>query len=91
VDGKDVFLGCSFYSLEAVMGGALYLNQGMNIKSCRFANNTAENNNGNDVYINNNTDYYSDSTTTQNTCSLSLLPGQFKTNNVFFCFFLFFF
>jgi hypothetical protein len=45
LDEKDVFLGCSFYSLEAVTGGALYLNQGMNIKSCRFANNTAESNN----------------------------------------------
>jgi hypothetical protein len=78
---KDVFMSSIFYSLEAEMGGALYLNVEASIKNCRFANNTAENHEGNDVYVILDTPFYADSSNVQNTCSLSTGPGQLKMSN----------
>jgi hypothetical protein len=91
-------MGSTFYSLEAENGGAIYVSTDFSIKNCRFANNTAENHEGNDVYIYSDTAYYNDSSNVQNTCSLSVGPGQIKTYiGVFylcfisFCFVLLFF
>lgn len=77
------FVGCSFYSLEAVYGGALHLAEGVIISNCHFANNTAENGNGNDIFIEyDNNVYNSDPSYFQATCSLSLSPGRFISYGV---------
>jgi hypothetical protein len=82
VEDKDVFMGCTFYSLEATIGGAIYSNVEVSIKNSRFANNTAENGDGNDVYISIDSYFYNNPANVQGTCSLSLLPGQFRTPTV---------
>jgi hypothetical protein len=78
---KNVFVGSSFYSLEAEMGGAIYVNNDVSIGNCKFANNTAENHEGNDVYVDFDSIFFNDSGNIQNTCSLSIGPGQLKTSS----------
>jgi hypothetical protein len=89
LSNKDVFIGSIFYSFEAVLGGAIYTNGNVSIRNCQFANNTAENSGGNDVYVSISSTYYNDSGNIENTCSLSLSPGQLKTSSV--CVFISFF
>jgi hypothetical protein len=81
VTKTDVFEGCVFYSLEAIYGGAIYTNADVSVRNCRFANNTAENGNGNDVYVTTDSNFYGDPSNTQNTCSLSF-PSQINAGDV---------
>jgi hypothetical protein len=82
---KNVFMSSVFYSLESVLGGAVFTNVNTSIKNCRFANNTADD--GSDVYVTVSTTYFSDPMNIQNTCSLSLTPGRLSTIDVcFYCF-----
>jgi hypothetical protein len=83
-----VFVGCVFYSLEGTLGGAIYLNGNVSIRSCRFANNTAENGDGNDVYVSISSSHYTDYTNIESTCSLSAYPGRLKTLDVYASFLL---
>jgi hypothetical protein len=83
----DVFMGSVFYSLQAVLGGAIYTNTNASVRNCRFANNSADNGDGNDIYVSVSSSFYNNNDNIQNTCSLSLLPGRLKTSDVFFFFF----
>jgi hypothetical protein len=69
------------------------LSTNVTIKYCIFANNTAMNGDGNDVYVDFATDFYSNSDNINNDCTYSLSP-QLLVNTVFliflFSFFLFF-
>jgi hypothetical protein len=80
---KDVFMASVFYSLEASLGGAIYVVGNVSIKNCKFANNTGGE--GNDVYVGASSTFYNDSSNIQNTCSLSVTPGQLKTLDVRMC------
>jgi hypothetical protein len=73
-----VFDSCTFYSLEATKGGALNINFNVTIKNCRFANNTAINGEGNDIYVSmSNSAFFNDNDNVYGSCSLSLKPGAF--------------
>jgi hypothetical protein len=88
IPDKDVFMGCTFYSLVAFQGGAIFTYSNISIKNCRFANNTAENDAGNDIYVSmTDSSYFSDSSNVMSSCSLSLAPGLLVTSGgVYFVF-----
>jgi hypothetical protein len=73
-------MGSIFYSLEAMQGGGIYVNGNVTIRYCSFANNTAENSQGNDVYVaSSSSSFYNNPSNIQFTCSHSL-PGRLVTS-----------
>jgi hypothetical protein len=81
LNDRDVFLGDTFYSLEATQGGAVFTLASVSVKECHFANNSASNNEGNDIYSTVTDGWYGNTNNIQNCCSLSLIPGQIKVSS----------
>jgi predicted outer membrane repeat protein len=80
---KDVFVNITFLSLQSIQqGGAIYTKTQAAIQFCRFANNSAGNNEGNDVYATFSSDFYSDSGNVMSVCSVSLSPRILMANGV---------
>jgi predicted outer membrane repeat protein len=79
---KDVFVNITFISLHAIQqGGAIYTKTQAGISLCKFANNSAGNNQGNDVYAVISTTFYSDPAYITADCSVSLSPGRILLSN----------
>jgi hypothetical protein len=73
--------------MKAVQGGAIYTRANVSIKYCTFANNSASNDDGNDVYVPSTSIFYNDASNIVGVCSASLSP-QLLVNEVFIFFFL---
>jgi hypothetical protein len=58
------------------MGGAIYTNMEISFNNCQFANNTAENGAGNDIYTTSTSSFFGDASNYVNSCSLSISPGR---------------
>jgi hypothetical protein len=81
--GQEVFLNNIFYSLSAIeRGGAIFTNAPTAVKNCKFFNNSAGNNEGNDIFANVTTDYFTIASNIQYDCSVSYSPGKLMIANL---------
>jgi hypothetical protein len=71
-----------------VQGGAIFIKSNVGIKYCTFVNNTAANEDGNDVYANFTSDFFGNPNNVNNDCTNSFAP-QLVVGGV--CLFYFFF
>jgi hypothetical protein len=79
---KDLFVNVNFISLQAIQqGGAVYTKAGAGFVQCKFVNNSAGNNEGNDIYSTVTTTFYSDSYNVRADCSLSISPSKLLISN----------
>jgi predicted outer membrane repeat protein len=77
LNDREVFNNDTFISLLAVQsGGAIYTKSEASVLFCKFANNSAGNNRGNDIFAEISTSYYGLSQNVNNDCSVSLSPGR---------------
>jgi hypothetical protein len=83
---KDVFNNVLFISLEAIYGGAIYTFADVSIKNCKFVNNSATSNQGNDIYVASNSNYLGQTGSVVSTCSVSLSPKIILTSGVIILF-----
>jgi hypothetical protein len=64
-----------------VQGGAIYTKANVSIKYCAFANNSAANDDGNDVYVPTASVFFNDPSNILSVCSVSPIP-QLLVNTV---------
>jgi hypothetical protein len=77
IGDREIFNSDTFISLLALQsGGAVYTKSEAAIMFCKFANNSAGNDLGNDIYADISTSFYGDSGNVNNDCSVSISPGR---------------
>jgi hypothetical protein len=67
----------TFISLLAVQGGAIYTSIEIVIKRCKFVNNSASDNEGNDIYAFLDSGFYDEPANLEDDCSWSISPAKF--------------
>jgi predicted outer membrane repeat protein len=83
ISDRNVFNNDIFISLSAVeRGGAIYTKSEVSIMFCKFANNSAGNNEGNDLFADITSSYYSIASSVDNVCSVSITPGRIVIGNL---------